>query len=476
MGYMTGNGARGLPRKVKTKTPAGSTEGNPILGPPRPGKGYKKTRDKQVASLPDRKPKSGGPVRPDSPYNRGMGPTLAEAAANRRRTSGGGGAGGGGGGAAGGGKPAKTKPSKPAETGSKPAAPAAPGAPTDDNKFWNDLFDPARREIERQQALLDSQKAASQTAWDSYNKWAEAKRAESAGLLTSSQKAAQDSYNAQRTETERRITGYVDAARGGTGAPPQGGDLAQATGSGALAEQQAALARVGQSNSAWQAANDKIAQQQMLDQQSIQQARATEGTGSINSAYAKAAAALAQNRGALESKVGEAKLDRFYRDRQYGLDRETLDWTKSLQGQQLDVQKGQLALENRKLTVQEKIKAGEMTLAQARAQLDAQYKAGTLTLKDRNAKISAAKAANAQYNTTNKNALGIAKRIRDGLGDFTGMDTNEQGEKMRQTAAEFMAAGIPLAITKKHMAAIFGGRWSNFPAAVAETAKIYGGK
>ena len=403
-----------------------------------------------------------------------------------RSSGGGGGSGssGGGGATAPTAKPAKapkTKAPKSTASASQVAKPAAPGGPNPDDKMWAETFDPARRELQRQQDLLNQQKAASQSAWDSYNKWAEDKRAQSAGLLTSSQQASQKAYSDQRAASDKAIAGYVDAARGGTGAPPQGADMAQATGAGAFAESQAALSKGDQAQAQWKTANDAIAQQQMQDRQGIQQAMATQGSNDINASFSKAAAALAAKRGELESSIGQAKLDKFYKDRQYGLDRETLDWTKSLQGAQLGEQARQFnvgtALKQKQLSVQEKIAAGQLGLSQVKAQIDAQYKSGRLSDSQRKTQLAAAKAGADQYKSNNANALKIAGDVRTSMGtDWAGRDTNEQGEFMRQTASQFMAAGVPLSIAMKQMAAIFGNRWSGFPAAVAETKKIFGGK
>ena len=475
-------------KRKKGLTPADSTKGHPVLGPPRPGKNYNRIRDLQVASLPERPPKdpNGGPWRPDSKYRRFIGPTLEEAkeyqASLKRKSSRSSGSGGGGAPAATPSKPAKaskaSKTPKTAASTPKPADPAA--AAVTDDKMWADTFDPARRELQRQQDLLGQQKAASQSAWDSYNKWAEDKRKESAGLMTSSQSAAQTSFNNQRTASDRAIAGYIDAARGGTGAPAQGGDLAQATGSGAFAAQQAALGGVNQTQSDWQSAIDKVNNQRIADQQGIQQAMATQGSNDINASFAKASAALAAKRGELESSIGQAKLDKFYKDRQYGLDKDTLDWTKSLQGTQLAEQTRQFNvttdLKNKQLSVQQQIAAGQLSFRQAQAAIDNQFKAGKLTVQQRNSQISAAKAGATSFNNTTKNALKVVGDTKKIQADFKDVDPNAQGEYMRQGAAALMAAGVPLSMAMKHMASMYGGRWSNFPAAVAETKKIFGGK
>jgi hypothetical protein len=340
--------------------------------------------------------------------------------------------------------------------------------------MWAATFDPARREIKRQQDLLGSQKEASTAAWDSYNKWAEEKRSTAAGLLTTSQTAMATDAAARKAASEKTIAGFIDAARGGAGAPPQGADMAQATGSGAMAQSQAALATGQQANTDYRTALDKVNAQQLLDQQAIQKASATQGSSDITAAFAKASAALASKSNELESQFGQAKVDKFYKDRQYGLDRETLDWTKSLQGKQLDLTGKQLDLDKLKLTSAENIAAGKLSLAQVKAQLDAKVKAGGLTVKQRNSELAAAKAAATQFNTSTANAMKIAKDRRALMGtDFTGRDTNEQGEFMRQTASELAAANIPLAVAMKQMSALFGGRWANFPGAQAETKKYW---
>jgi hypothetical protein len=342
--------------------------------------------------------------------------------------------------------------------------------------MWADTFDPARREIQRQQDLLGQQKQQTLDAWNSYNTWAEGKRATAAGQLTDAQRALA-SVAADRTAAhDKSIADLVASARGGAGAPPQGADLGAATGSDALTQQQASLGGVSQAQNDYRAALDKVTNQQMLDQQAIEKARVSEGMNVANTNYSRASAALAAKRGELESSIGQAKLDKFYRDRQYGLDRETLDWTKSLQGGQLDLQKQSLALEGQKLSVQQQIAAGQLSFKAAQAAIDNQFKAGRLTVQQRNSQINAAKAGAASYNNTTKNALKVVGDTKKAQADFSSVDTNAQGEYMRQGAAALHAAGIPLSIAMKHMASMYGGRWSNFPAAVKETKTIFGGK
>ena len=397
-----------------------------------------------------------------------------------------------------GGPKAPNAPSAPKAVTATPAAPKAPKAPTtpttpttshqqtttslppvDDTAMWAATFDPARREIQRQQDLLGSQKEASTAAWDSYNKWAEDKRATAAGLLTTSQAAMATDAAARKAASEKTIAGYIDAARGGAGAPPQGADMAQATGSGAMAQGQAALATGQQANTDYRTALDKVNAQQLLDQQAIQKASATQGSSDINAAFAKASAALASKSNDLESQFGQAKVDKFYKDRQYGLDRETLDWTKSLQGTQQAENTRQFNvstdLRNKQLSVQQQIAQGQLSFKQVQANIDNQYKAGKLTVQQRNSQIAAAKAGATSYDNTTKNALKVVGDTKKVQPDFFSVDTNAQGEYMRQGAAALMAAGIPLAVAMKHMAAMYGGRWSSQPTAVAETKKIFGG-
>tara|TARA_R110000868_G_scaffold209170_1_gene458790 strand:- start:588 stop:1628 length:1041 start_codon:yes stop_codon:yes gene_type:complete len=346
--------------------------------------------------------------------------------------------------------------------------------------MWAATFDPARREIKRQQDLLGSQKEASTAAWDSYNKWAEDKRATAAGLLTGTQTAMATDAAARKAASEKTIAGFIDAARGGAGAAPQGADMAQATGSGAMAQGQAALSTGQQANTDYRTALDKVNSQQMLDQQAIQKASATQGSSDINAAFAKASAALASKSNDLESQFGQAKVDKFYKDRQYGLDRETLDWTKSLQATQQAENTRQFDvgtdIKKKTLNVEQQIAQGTLAFKQAQSNIDNQFKAGKLNVQQRNSQIAAAKAGAGAFNNTNKTALKVVGDLAKSQ-NFAGIDdTNLQGDAMRQGAAALMAAGIPLAIAMKHMAAMYGGRWSNFPAAVAETKTVFGGK
>lgn len=199
------------------------------------------------------------------------------------------------------------------------------------DKFFSDLYNPARREIERQRERLDTQKAASQTAWNKFNEWNEAKRAEAAGIMSTQQRENTAALAASRQQADENIKAMVQQARGSLG----GSDFGAATGAEVTASAAADQAAVGAASAEGQSAIDKINAQRMADEQRVNAALAAGATSDINASYNKAAEALAQRNAALEASIAQAKLDRFYRDRQYGLDTAAANWLMQRQGYQL---------------------------------------------------------------------------------------------------------------------------------------------
>jgi hypothetical protein len=449
-------------RKPSPVSPASSKKGNPILGPPLPGnkKKFNKIRDKQVASLPSRRRGSGGPVRPDSPKS-GIRRPGGSGGSGGSGGGGGGGAGGGGGGAAGRGP--KRTPKKPSKASKAPQL-AAPGPPGEDpdKKMWEELFGPARREIERQKSLLEQKKAADTAAWDKYNTWAEDQRAKTAGLLTTAQKDQATAYSASKAASDANIKGYVDAARGGSGAPPLGGDMAQATGANVTAEQAAATQASQGMRGDYNTTMAAIANQRVADQANINKAVAQEGTANLTGQYTKASNALASKAADIETAFQQAKLDKVYRDRQYGLDRETLDWTKSLQGGQLALEQQKVLLSAQASELKAQMDANEFNSQQRQQTIQNALAAQRISQDDARLLQSTVTAGNTQSNTN----IGRGQKLLDWVDktypDFgDGMDTHKQGQAIIKSIARARAQGLSASLAWQTLEAAFGSRFTH---------------
>lgn len=301
------------------------------------------------------------------------------------------------------------------------------------DKFFNDLYNPARREIERQRQQLDTQKAASQTAWDKFNQWNESKRAEAAGIMSTQQAENTAANVASRQQADENIKAMVAQARGSIG----GSDFGAATGAEVTASAAADQAAVGASSAEGLSAIDKINAQRIADDQRVNQALASGTTADINAAYTKASESLAQRNAALETTISQAKLDRFYKDRQYGLDTSAMNWLMQKQGYQL----GQ---------ADRQIQAAEDTAAARGAA------AGVEAAADRNKIVTASHQQALEWLP--------GQVTKYGKPTFNELPTHEQGQVM-QDMAKALKASYGNSITEQEgqriMAAIFSQRFSN---------------
>jgi hypothetical protein len=446
------------PKTTPPKTPPKKTP--PKLGMPPKGTGFQGKAFKPVG-LPGvpitwkmddgRKPVGGPygkkpkakktPVKKKRPV---AGPPSPRGGSGSGSGGGGGGSGSGsGGGGGGGGSAGKGASTKGTTASTKGTTAAAAGPAVDpDKKLWDDLFGPAQREIERQRSLLDMKKKETETAWQSFNTWAEQKRADAATSAASSDKTMQDSYNAARLQTEDKIKGYIDQARGGTGTPPQGGDLALATGSGALAESQASLAQIGQSNSAWAAENARITQERIKADQGINQATSQQGFSDITSSYNKGNEALSSKAADLSYQQGQAKLDKFYKDRQYGLDKDAADFLKQFK-------KEELATNEKVAGAQGAAEAAKAQAEAAKVAWDQQFR--LLQEQNKSEKIAGGRT---------KDAGTYAREL---AGDWKSLGPHDAGQSII-TIAQALRASYPQLTknqAKQVIASIYGARFTS---------------
>lgn len=321
--------------------------------------------------------------------------------------------------------------------------------------MWEELFGPARREIERQKSLLEQKKGADSAAWDSYNKWAEDQRAKTAGLLTTAQADQQKAYSVNKAASDQNIQNFIDAARGGAGAAPQGGDLAQATGMEAMAGQAAANQSAQSMQGDYNTTMAAISNKRVEDTALLNKAIAQRGTSDLTGQYTKASNALASKSADIETSFQQAKMDKFYKDRQYGLDRETLDWTKSIQGAQLELSReGQILkaqIDSQQLAGTERQRAIDNALATRRITNDeARILQGTVT------------AGNTQANANITRGGKLLDWIDKTYPDFAdGMDSHKQGQAIIKAIARAKAQGLSASLAWDTLESAFGSRFSH---------------
>ena len=375
------------------------------------------------------------------------------------RGSGGSGGGSGGGGGAPARPPKKKTPPKKKKTPPQttpPGGAAGAGASTEDpdKKMWEELFGPARREIERQKSLLEQKKTADTSAWDSYNKWAEDQRAKTAGLLTTAQKDQQTAFSASKAASDASIQQFISAARGGTENAPQGSELSRASGLDTMASTAAASSSAANQQSYYQQASAALQNKQIEDQASLNKAIAERGQSDLTAQYTKASNSLASKGADVETAYQQAKLDKFYKDRQYGLDRETLDWTKSLQGAQLELSREaqilKAQIDGQALAGTDRQRAIDNALATRRITNDeARILQGTVN------------AGNTQANANVGRGAKLLDWAEKTYPEFETMDTHKQGQAIIKSIARARAQGLSASLAWQTLEAAFGSRFTH---------------
>jgi len=316
------------------------------------------------------------------------------------------------------------------------------------DNFFHDMFAPARRSLARERRRFDERKAASEGAWGSYNTWLESQRTkynQQAAAIASENKTRAEDLHGQTTSMVAKFAdqGFVDASL-------QSGTTAAAADT---------VAGQSETSNAAQSALDKINQDYHNAQLNIDSMASAEARSGLDAAYMKGIDELAGKEAELNEKIAAAKLDRFYKDRQYGLDKEAAEWLRSSQGRALDQK-------------DEEINASKASSA-ATAAKDA-----------RKARIDAA-------NDLVKNNKTVQEGMRTAVEELNKMKTDRQwgtdaldaggeGDVMRQAARHLRAIYYNLLgneeVAKRIMTSVFQDRFRNQPAAVKEFSDIWNGR
>lgn len=317
------------------------------------------------------------------------------------------------------------------------------------DNFFHDMFAPARRSLARERRRFDERKAASEGAWGSYNTWLETQRTK-----YNQQAAAIAAENTTRTEelhgqTTSMVSKFAD--QGFVDASLQSGTTA--------ASADVAAGQSATSN-ATQSALDKINQDYTNAQMNIDSMASAEARTGLDAAYMKGIDELAGKEAELNEKIAAAKLDRFYKDRQYGLDKEAAEWLRSSQGRALDQK-------------DEEINASKASSA------------ATAAKEARQARIDAANDLVRNDKTVREGmstAVEELNKMRTDRGWTAGgnIDAGEEGDIMRQAARHLRAVYYNLIgneeVAKRIMTSVFQDRFRNQPRAVKEFSDIWNGR
>lgn len=317
------------------------------------------------------------------------------------------------------------------------------------DNFFHDMFAPARRSLARERRRFDERKAASEGAWGSYNTWLETQRTkynQQAAAIAAENTTRTEELHGQTTSMVSKFAdqGFVDASLQ----------------SGATAASADVAAGQSATSNATQSALDKINQDYTNAQMNIDSMASAEARSGLDAAYMKGIDELAGKEAELNEKIAAAKLDRFYKDRQYGLDKEAAEWLRSSQGRALDQK-------------DEEINASKASSA------------ATAAKEARQARIDAA-------NDLVKNNKTVQEGMRTAVEELNkmktdrqwgiegGLDAKGEGDVMRQAARHLRAIYYNLLgneeVAKRIMTNVFQERFRNQPRAVKEFSDIWNGR
>lgn len=312
------------------------------------------------------------------------------------------------------------------------------------DRFFHDMFAPARRSLARERRRFDERKAASEGAWGSYNTWLESQRTkynQQAAAIAAENKTRTEELHGQTTSMVAKFAdqGFVDASLQ----------------SGATAAAADTVAGQSATSNATQSALDKINQDYTNAQLNIDSMASAEARTGLDAAYMKGIDELAAKEAELNEKIAAAKLDRFYKDRQYGLDKEAAEWLRSSQGRALDQ------------------KDEEINAASAKS--------------DAATAAAAAKARAEQLDDLLAQDKDLRKAMNDSVTDVMGIkdklwneDAGNQGEVMRVAARQLRLVYHSLLgneeAAKRIMVRVFGERFRGQPQAMKEFSDIWNGR
>lgn len=316
------------------------------------------------------------------------------------------------------------------------------------DNFFHDMFAPARRSLARERRRFDERKAASEGAWGSYNTWLESQRTkynQQAAAIAAENKTRTEDLHGQTTSMIAQFAdqGFVDPSLQ----------------SGTTAASADVAAGQSATSNATQSALDKINQDYTNAQLNIDSMASAEARTGLDAAYMKGIDELAAKEAELNEKIAAAKLDRFYKDRQYGLDKEAAEWLRSSQGRALDQK-------------DEEINASKASSA------------ATAAKEARQARIDAA-------NDLVRNNKTVQEGMRTAVEELNKLKTDRQwgtdaldaggeGDVMRQAARHLRAIYYNLLgneeVAKRIMTSVFQDRFRNQPRAVKEFSDIWNGR
>ena len=321
------------------------------------------------------------------------------------------------------------------------------------DRFFHDMLAPARRSLARERRRFDERKAASEGAWGSYNTWLESQRTkynQQAAAIAAENKTRADDLHGQTTSMVSKFAdqGFVDASLQ----------------SGATAAAADAVAGQSATSNATQSALDAINQDYANAQLNIDSMASAEARSGLDAAYMKGIDELAAKEAELNEKIAAAKLDRFYKDRQYGLDKEAAEWLRSSQGRALDQKDEEITADK------ERTKAERAAAAAAKAKEEAQERADALDdILERDKDLE---------ERMNKSVTEL-EELKTSLG-WTDEDAGKQGEIMRVAARQLRLVYHALLgneeAAKRIMVRVFGERFRGQPRAMKEFSDIWNGR
>ncbi len=322
------------------------------------------------------------------------------------------------------------------------------------DNFFHDMFAPARRSLARERRRFDERKAASEGAWGSYNTWLESQRTkynQQAAAITAENAGRTDALHGQTTSMIAKFAdqGFVDPSLQ----------------SGTTAASADVAAGQSATSNATQSALDKINQDYTNAQLNIDSMASAEARSGLDAAYMKGIDELAGKEAELNEKIAAAKLDRFYKDRQFGLDKEAAEWLRASQGRALDQKDEELNMTKEERKRQAAQEAAESAKEARQARIDA---ANDLIKNDETVREGM------------RTAVEELTKMRTDRGWGGELDAAGEGDVMRQAARHLRAIYYNLLgneeVAKRIMTNVFQDRFRNQPRAVKEFSDIWNGR
>ena len=278
---------------------------------------------------------------------------------------------------------------------------------------WEKMYAPARKQIDNMRAEVARRRKVDEDNWTAYKTWAEGMATKTAAALKANNDATNAAVKATNTSAMESINKHVEQARAAMG---ESGSLGAATGAASMSADAAASAAQGATEGALigdaQKSYDALATAaNSMDQYNVAMAKAT-----YDNAHNQALYGIDTKSTEIDQAIAAAKLDKFYKDRQYNLDLEAAEWLRGYRDRSLDAS---IAQADRTADIQEAANDARAADTAQRASDSAEQQV------ERAAKMIREKMSSANYNEADGQSSG--EFMKDMAADIVATYPNMSG-------------------------------------------------